>query len=57
MDGKARGMSDHFPLTDVLEKFPALAIPGVASVFVRRVPGVCVSYGQGGSPGPAAALA
>ena len=36
-------MSERFPMTDVLEKFPALAIPGVAHGFVRRVPGVSVS--------------
>ena len=37
-------MNSPFPLTDVLETFPALALAGIAHGFVRRVPGVGVSH-------------
>jgi polyphenol oxidase len=36
-------MSKTDRIDEVLEKFPALALPGVAHGFVRRVPGVSVS--------------
>jgi polyphenol oxidase len=36
-------MNSPLPLQDVLETYPALALPGVAHAFVRRVPGISVS--------------
>ena len=36
-------MKSNLPLDDLLEKFPALALPDVAHGFVRRVPGVRMS--------------
>ena len=36
-------MNSTLPVPDVLEKFPALSLPGMAHGFVRRVPGVDVT--------------
>ena len=36
-------MTPPLPIQEVLETFPALALPGMAHGLVRRVPGVSVS--------------
>jgi len=37
-------MNETYPMTDVLETFPALSLPGIAHGFVRRIPGVGMSH-------------